>query len=227
MALSNLQAGIDNRVLVNAVDINGKFKISAVSNDVLKIQRVDGTTLYDSFELSFNPVNKTSILTINNVDILQAINNNDVSVNVYRKSEVDTGLNLKAYKTDNFPKAEVNVALGILQAGIDRRVLSNAVDINGKFNMHDVPNDILKSQRVDGTTLYDSFELSFTPVDKTSILTLNNVNILQAINNNDVSANVYSKAEVDTGLHLKANKTDMYTNNRCSCSFIYFTGWNI
>ena len=107
MALSNLQAGIDDRVLVNAVDINGKFKINAVSNDVLKIQRDDGTTLYDSFELSFNPVNKTSILTSNNVDILQAINNNDVAVNVYRKSEFDTGLNLKADTTDNFQKLKL------------------------------------------------------------------------------------------------------------------------
>ena len=107
VALSNLQAGIDNRVLVNAVDINGKFKISAVSNDVLKIQRVDGTTLYDSFELSFNPVNKTSILTSNNVDIVQAINNDDVAVNVHRKSEFDTGLNLKADKTDNFQKLKL------------------------------------------------------------------------------------------------------------------------
>ena len=59
--LSILQAGIDNRVLINAVDINGKFKINAVSHDILKTQRVDGTTLYDSFKLSLNPVDKTSI----------------------------------------------------------------------------------------------------------------------------------------------------------------------
>ena len=89
------QAGKDTRVLVNEVAINGMFKINDVSNDMLKIQRVDGTTLYDSFELSFNPVDKTNILKLNNVNSLQAITTNDVAVNGYSKSEVDTGLTLK------------------------------------------------------------------------------------------------------------------------------------
>ena len=69
VALGNLQAGIDNRVLINAVDINGEFKINAASNDILKIQSVDGTTLYDSCELSLNPVGKTSISKNKNVNI--------------------------------------------------------------------------------------------------------------------------------------------------------------
>ena len=54
---------------------------------------------------------------------------------------------------------------------------------------------ILNIQRVDGTMVYDSFELSFYLVGKTTILKHNNVNILQAINNN--SANVYSRSEVN------------------------------
>ena len=95
------------------------------------------------------------------MNLLQDIKNNDVAVNVYSKAEVDTGLNLKAGKTDTYPKAEVNVALSILQAGIDRRVLINAVDINGKFKTNATSNDILKVQRVDGSLLYDAFELSF------------------------------------------------------------------
>ena len=37
--LSILQAAIDRRVLINAVDINGKFKINGVSNDILKVQK--------------------------------------------------------------------------------------------------------------------------------------------------------------------------------------------
>ena len=61
MVLSSLQYGIGRRVLTNAVDINGKFKITGVSNDILKIQKVDGSTLYDALELSFNSVDKTSI----------------------------------------------------------------------------------------------------------------------------------------------------------------------
>ena len=90
-----------------AVDINGKFKINATSNYILRIQRVDGTTLHDSFELSFNTVDKTSILTTNNVNLLQAINNTYVAVNVYSKAEVDTGLNLKAGKYNSYTKAEI------------------------------------------------------------------------------------------------------------------------
>ena len=58
MFLSILQAGINNRVLINAVDIQGKFKINAISNDILKIQKVDGSTLYDALELSFNSVDQ-------------------------------------------------------------------------------------------------------------------------------------------------------------------------
>ena len=159
MALGILQAGIDTRVLINAVDINGKFKLHAVSDDILKIQRVDGSILYDSFELSFNPVDKTSILRINNVNILQAINHNAVSVNIYNKTESDTSLNLKADKLDTYPKAEVNVALVILQAAVDRRVLIYAADINGKFKINAPSNDIFKIQRVDGSLLYDALEL--------------------------------------------------------------------
>ena len=90
MAESILQAGIDNRVLLSAVDINGKINIDAVCNDILKIQRVDGTTLYDSFELSCNPVDNTSIWKTNNGNILQNIKNNDVAVNLYIKPEIDS-----------------------------------------------------------------------------------------------------------------------------------------
>ena len=39
-----LHIGTDTRVLINAVDINGNFKINAVSTDMLKVQRVDVTT---------------------------------------------------------------------------------------------------------------------------------------------------------------------------------------
>ena len=56
-----------------------------------------------------------------------------MAVNVYNKSETDISLNLKADKIDTYPKAEVNVALSTLQAGIDNRVLINAVNINGQF----------------------------------------------------------------------------------------------
>ena len=43
--LSILQAGIHRRVGVTVVDIDGNFKINGVSNDILNIQTVDGSTL--------------------------------------------------------------------------------------------------------------------------------------------------------------------------------------
>ena len=72
--LSILQAGIDRRVLTNAVDINCKFKLNAITHDILKFQRIDGLILYDALELSFNMVDKIIILKTNNIDILQSIN---------------------------------------------------------------------------------------------------------------------------------------------------------
>ena len=88
MLLCKIQAQIDRRVLINAVDINGKFKIDAVSNDILKIQKVDGSTLYDAFELSFNNVDKTSILRINNVDIISSLNLKALASNAYDNYEI-------------------------------------------------------------------------------------------------------------------------------------------
>ena len=68
----------------------------------------------------------------------------------------------------------------------------------------------MKIQRVDGITLYDSFELSVNTIDKTSILKLNNVNIVQAISNNDVAANVYSRYEIDISVNSKSNTLTTY-----------------
>ena len=45
--------------------------MNAMCNDILKTQKVDGSILYDSLELSFNTVDKTSILKVNNIDILK------------------------------------------------------------------------------------------------------------------------------------------------------------
>ena len=53
MSLSILHAGIDARVLINAVDMNGNFKINATSNDIYKIQKNGGSLMYDSLEILF------------------------------------------------------------------------------------------------------------------------------------------------------------------------------
>ena len=55
---------------------------------ILKIQRVDGSTVYDALELSFNSNAKTSILKLN-IDILASITNKAVSNDVYNKADVD------------------------------------------------------------------------------------------------------------------------------------------
>ena len=107
-------------------------------------------------------------MTLNDVDILQSINNS-VSVNAYSKSEIGIGLNFKSDKFDTYPKYEATVALSVLQAGIDRRVLINAVDSNGNCKLNATSTYMLKIQRVDGSLVYDAFELSFDIADKTSI----------------------------------------------------------
>ena len=70
-------------------------------------------------------------------------------------------INNKADKLETYPTAEINVALGILQAGIHRKVGINVVDTDGKFKLHDVLNGIFKMHRVDVSLVYDAFELSF------------------------------------------------------------------
>ena len=223
---------------------NGRFKLNAITNDILKVQRVDGSILYDALELSFYMVDKTSILKTNNIDILQSTNTKGASNDVYNKTEVDLRFssligaapavlysivelaaalgNDQTYamtiqnqiintadKINTYLKSEVDVFLSILQAGINNRGLINAVEINGNFKIHAVSNDVLQIQRVDGSILYDALELSFNAVDKTTILKINNIDILQSIQHNDVSSNVYSKTEIDVGLNLKSDK--LYT----------------
>ena len=85
VALPILQAGIYRLFLVNAVDINGKFKINATSSDILKIQRVGGILVYDALELSFYMADKTSIFKINNLDSLESLNLKATASNVYTK----------------------------------------------------------------------------------------------------------------------------------------------
>jgi hypothetical protein len=140
--LSILQAAIDTRVLIYTVDINGRIQLNTGDDHIFKIQRQIGTTFYDSLDLIFNDTDKTSILKVNNIDILSVENSKASSSNVYTKSEIenldnnsDTSLNTKADKLTTYDKTETNVYLSILQAGIDNRVLINTVDINGRFKL--------------------------------------------------------------------------------------------
>ena len=50
-----LQAAIHKCLLIKSVDINGKFKLNATADNI---------SLYHALELSFNNVDKTSILKL-------------------------------------------------------------------------------------------------------------------------------------------------------------------
>ena len=78
---------INNRVLINAIDINCNFKILTTTNDILKIQKVDGSSLYDSLEFSFNTTDKTSIVKLNSFDTLASLNLKASASNVYTNQE--------------------------------------------------------------------------------------------------------------------------------------------
>ena len=62
----------------------------------------------------------------------------------YYERGTDIQVLTKSNKYDNYLNTGVDVCLSILQAGIDRRVLLNAVDINGKLKLNGAANDILK-----------------------------------------------------------------------------------
>ena len=47
--------------------------------------KVDGSTLYDSFELSFNTIDTTSIWKVDSIDIFASLNLKASASNVYTK----------------------------------------------------------------------------------------------------------------------------------------------
>jgi hypothetical protein len=152
------------------------------------------------------------------------LNSKASSSNVYTKSEVgnlnnnsNTSLNNKADKITTYDKTETNVDLSILQAGIDTRVLINTVDINGRFKILTTTDNNFKIQRQIGTTLYDSLDLIFNDTDKTSILQVNNIDILSVLNGKASSSNVYTKEEInnfdiafDNSLNNTSDKSNTY-----------------
>ena len=78
-------------------------------------------------------------------------------------------MNNKAHNSKTDLKTDVDTCLSILQAGIATRVLINTLDINRKIKQHATSDNIFKIQNIDGSTLYDSLELSFNTIDKTII----------------------------------------------------------
>ena len=76
-------------------------------------------------------------------------------------------------------------------------MITNTVDISGQLNIHATTNHILKAQKVDGSIVYDSLELSFNTVDKVSILKTKNVDSLAYLNLKVVASNVYTTQELD------------------------------
>ena len=180
----------------NNIDILQSTNTKGASNDVYNKTEVD---LRFSSLIGAAPAVLYSI-----VELAAALGNDQTYAMTIQNQIINT-----ADKINTYLKSEVDVFLSILQAGINNRGLINAVEINGNFKIHAVSNDVLQIQRVDGSILYDALELSFNAVDKTTILKINNIDILQSIQHNDVSSNVYSKTEIDVGLNLKSDK--LYT----------------
>ena len=109
-----LRSGIDRRGLINAVDSNGKTQINATSNDILKIQRVDGSLLYDALDLSFNIADTTIISNINNIQNFESLNLRAVASNVFTKQETISNdivyanaLNDKADKSTSYTRTKI------------------------------------------------------------------------------------------------------------------------
>ena len=129
-------------MLINAVDINGNFKLHATLNDILKVQKVDGSTLYDSLELSFNTVDKTIILKVINIDILESLNLKASASTVYTKEELynshmiyDNALNNKAAKSDTYLKTEIDSRCSTSNLLIHTKVSSSSVDLGSIFRL--------------------------------------------------------------------------------------------
>ena len=53
----------------------------------------------------------------------------------------------------------------------------------------------MKNQKVDGSTLYDSLELSFTNVDKTRMFKVHTIDILTSLASKASSSNVDTKQQ--------------------------------
>ena len=101
---------MNNRVLITTVDINCKCKLNAIGDNVFsKSINRKGTHLYDSLELSFNTVDETNILNINNIDVMSSISSKASASNVYNKEELNkfdiafaAGLNNKADQANTY-----------------------------------------------------------------------------------------------------------------------------
>ena len=139
-----------------------------------KVEKVDASAVYDALDLSFNTVDKTSKIKAEHVDIIASLNLKALYSCVYTKQYMydfnisfTNSLNSKSDNLYTYSKVDVKVCLSILEAGIHRQVWINGVYSDGKFKINDVYNDI--QIRVDCSILYDAFELSFNPVDKTNI----------------------------------------------------------
>ena len=92
-------------------------------------------------------------------------------------------LNDKADKSDTYPKAEINTAILTINASLDNKCSTYAVDIQSKFKIKAISDNVLKIQKIVGSNVYDALSLEFNPENNTSTLKVNNVNILDSVNN--------------------------------------------
>ena len=113
----------------------------------------------------------------NNVDILPSLNLKYIASAVYNKTDTDIGLNIKSYKNNTYLQSDINDFYGTIEAGIDRTVPFNNVNVDGKFKIIATSGNVLHMQSVNGSFMYNVLALTFNPVDGTSIQKVNHVHI--------------------------------------------------
>ena len=113
------------------------------------------------------------------------INNKSDKLTTYVKTDIDVLICIYIY-----------IYINIVKAGLTNSVLSNAVDSNGKVNITALQMKY-QTKKVDGSILYDSLELSFNTVDKTSILKVHNIDVLASLALKSSASNAYTKQKIN------------------------------
>jgi hypothetical protein len=151
--ISGLNAGINSRVSKAVIDIDGKFKIiTSADNNTLKIQKVIGLTPYDSLDLIYDTENNSSILKVNNIDILEKLGLMAYASNVYTKAEINANdiifaaaLNNRADKSTTSTKTNINDSITTLNNSINLKS-----DILTTYNKTEVDNLVVNVNGLNG-----------------------------------------------------------------------------
>ena len=117
-----------------------------------------------------------------------------------------------AEKSNTCLKADVDVSWSGVQVGVNNSVLSMSVDTNGTYNTDATAYNILKTQHIDDSTLYDSLEVSFNTVDTTSMSKVNNVDMVASLSSTSSSSSACTTQELNDNDVIDDNALTDKTN---------------